>query len=133
MSRQKIIVFTCNWNGYSSLESAGKSKMGYSPDVRAVRVACLGRLHPGMILKAFEHGAAGVLMLGCAPDECRYGFGARTAAQTVARSQALLGLLGIPERRFKCETVCAGDHRAFIETLAAFMAELNAAPAGSSY
>ena len=133
MSTGKIIVFTCNWNGYSSLESAGRSRLGYSPDVRAVRVACLGRLHPGMILKAFEHGAAGVLMLGCAPDACRYGFGSRTAAQTVARSKALLGLLGIPERRFRCETVSAGDHRAFIETLETFMAELNATPAGGSY
>lgn len=130
MSSGKIIVFTCNWNGYSSMESAGKSQMGYSPDVRAVRVACLGRLHPGMILKAFEHGAAGVLMLGCSPGECRYGFGSRNAEQTFARSKALLGLLGIPECCFKCDTVSAGDHRAFIEKLETFMAELNAKPAG---
>jgi F420-non-reducing hydrogenase iron-sulfur subunit len=130
VSSGKIIVFTCNWNGYSSLESAGKSRMGYSPDVRAVRVACLGRLHPGMILKAFEHGAAGVLMLGCPPRECRYGFGSRSAEQTFARSKALLRLLGIPASRFKCETVCAGDGGAFLEKLETFMAELKATPAG---
>ena len=124
MGSGKIIVFTCNWNGYSGMETAGKSKIGYSADVRPVRVTCLGRLHPGIILKAFEHGAAGVLMLGCAPDECHYGFGSRNAGDVAARSKELLHLLGIGETRFKSDSVSAGDDKAFVEKVEDFISDL---------
>ncbi len=53
----KIILFTCNWNAYSGLEAAGAEKIPYSPTVYPIRLACLGRITPGIILKAFENGA----------------------------------------------------------------------------
>ncbi len=121
MKNGKIILFTCNWNGYSGLEAAGKTRTGYSPDVRPVRVTCLGRLHPGLILKAFEHGAAGVMMLGCPADECHYDFGARNAEEVFAQSKDLLYLLGVEENRFSLDTVSAGDEKAFVEKVENFI------------
>jgi coenzyme F420-reducing hydrogenase delta subunit len=123
----KIILFTCNWNAYSGMEGAGKAQTAYAPSVRPVRVTCLGRLDPGIILKSFQHGAAGVLMLGCPPDECRYGFGSRSAKEVFAQSKALLHLLGINEHRFQLDTVSAGDERAFVEKLGNFISGLNGA------
>lgn len=121
MNNGKIIIFTCNWNGYSGLEMAGKSGMGYSPDIRPVRVSCLGRLHPGIILKAFAHGAAGVMMLGCPQDACHYEFGSRSAEAVFAQSRDLLHLLGIEEERFALDAVSAGDDIAFIEKVEDFV------------
>ena len=125
MNSGKIIVFTCNWNAYSGMEGAGKSQTAYSPSVRPVRVKCLGRLDPGIILKAFQHGAAGVMMLGCPPDECHYGFGSRNAEEVFTQSKALLHLLGIKERRFQLDTVSAGDEQAFVEKVENFISGLN--------
>lgn len=127
MNNGKIIVFTCNWNAYSGMEGAGKSQTAYSPSVRPVRVKCLGRLDPGIILKAFQHGAAGVMMLGCPLDECHYGFGSRNATGVFAQSKELLHLLGIKERRFQLDTVSAGDEQAFVEKVENFISGLNGA------
>jgi len=109
------------------MEGAGKSQTAYSPSVRPVRVKCLGRLDPGIILKAFQHGAAGVMMLGCPPDECHYGFGSRNATGVFAQSKELLHLLGIKERRFQLDTVSAGDEQAFVEKVENFISGLNGA------
>ncbi len=51
---KKIIVFSCNWNGLSSLESAGIKRLSYSAAVYPIRLACLGRITPGIILKALR-------------------------------------------------------------------------------
>ena len=63
MNDGRIIVFTCNWDAYAGMENAGNQGLTYTPAVIPIRVPCLGRLHPGMILKAFERGAGGVLLL----------------------------------------------------------------------
>ena len=125
MNNGKIILFTCNWNAYSGMEGAGKSQMVYPAAVRPVRVRCLGRLDPGNILKAFQHGAAGVMMLGCLPDECHFGFGSRNAEGVFAQSKDLLHLLGINEARFRLDTVPAGDDQAFVEKVEHFISGLN--------
>ncbi len=64
-----VVVFTCNWSAYSGLESAGSEPRCYSPVIRPIKVICLGRLSPGLILKTFEKGADGVLLLGCPPGD----------------------------------------------------------------
>jgi len=121
LNNGKIILFTCNWNGYSGLEMAGKCRSGYSPDIQPVRVSCLGRLHPGIILKAFAHGAAGVMMLGCPPDACHYDFGSRSAETVFAQSRNLLHLLGIEAERLAIDTISAGDDNGFIEKVENFI------------
>ena len=63
--KEKIILFTCNWHAFSSLETAGKKKLVYTPALVPIRISCLGRITPGIILKAFEGGAAGVCLVGC--------------------------------------------------------------------
>jgi len=125
VKNSKIVLFTCNWNAYSGLEFAGRDHRRYSADVRAIRVTCLGRLHPGIVLKAFERGAAGVMMLGCPPDECHYDFGSRGAEKVVALSRELLELLGYRGRQLHLDYVAAGDGETFVKKVHAFMAGLN--------
>ena len=66
-----------------------------------MELMCLGRLSPGDLLRAFELGAAGVLILGCAKEQCHYGFGARVAEDNLQRLCAFLELLGIPADRLR--------------------------------
>ncbi len=89
----------CNWGGYSALEAAGTDKTAYAPNVRLIRLMCLGRVHVGLILKAFELGADGVMLLGCASGNCRYEFGIESARESVAEAKKILNLLGMGSKR----------------------------------
>jgi len=117
----KVIVFSCNWKAYSGAEMAGLQGISYPPKVRLVRLQCLGRLHPGLILKALELGAAGVLMLGCPPEECEHQFGNQGAEDLFKRTQALLGLLGINKRRLHLDSIPLGDGRLFAQKVKRFV------------
>jgi coenzyme F420-reducing hydrogenase delta subunit len=116
----KIIVYTCNWNAYSGLETAGLQGLSYPAEVHPIRVMCLGRLHPGLILKAFELGAAGVLLLGCPPGECHYEFGNTRAEDVFQETLALARLLGIGEERLKLDWVAAGEGQDFVDQVRRF-------------
>ena len=120
----RIIVYTCNWNAYSGLETAGFQGLSYPANVHPIRVMCLGRLHPGLILKAFELGAAGVLMLGCPPGECHYNFGNRRAEEIYQETLELAHLLGIRKERIKLDWVAAGEGQHFVTQVRQFVAEV---------
>jgi coenzyme F420-reducing hydrogenase delta subunit len=98
---------------------AGLQSLSYPPNARLIRLQCLGRLHPGLILKAFESGAAGVLMLGCPPGECEHRL--EGAEDLFRRTRALLGLLGIDERRLQLDSMPLGDGRLFAQKVRRFV------------
>ncbi|HIP96724.1 MAG TPA: hydrogenase iron-sulfur subunit [Anaerolineae bacterium] len=123
-SETRVIVFTCNWNAYSGLETAGIEGLNYPASVYPLKVMCLGRLHPGLILKAFEQGADGVLLLGCPPGECHYGFGNRRAEEVFAEAKALAYLLGIADERLRLDWLAAGGGKAFAEKVTEFVGQI---------
>lgn len=121
MTDPKIIVFTCNWNAYSGLESAGAEHRAYSAAIHPLRVTCLGQISPGIILKAFEKGADGVLLLGCPPGECHYEFGNRRAEEVFAEAKELLALLGYRDEQLKLDWLSAGNGDSFVERVEKFV------------
>jgi NADPH-dependent glutamate synthase beta subunit-like oxidoreductase/coenzyme F420-reducing hydrogenase delta subunit/NAD-dependent dihydropyrimidine dehydrogenase PreA subunit len=123
--KQSVLVFTCNWNPYSGMEMAGVEGLSYSAAVYPLRVMCLGRLHPGIILKAFERGARGVLMLGCPQGECHYEFGGRSAEETFAVARDLVRTMGYSEQSLKLDRLAAGDGYAWVNKIQNFLAGLN--------
>jgi F420-non-reducing hydrogenase iron-sulfur subunit len=120
MTEPRVVVFTCNWNAYSALETAGCKRLAYPANVRPIRVMCLGRLHPGLILKAFELGADGVLLLSCPPGECHYEFGNQRAEELFRETRAIVHLLGIGDERLKLDWVGAGEGEAFVQKVTEF-------------
>jgi F420-non-reducing hydrogenase iron-sulfur subunit len=117
----KALVFTCNWGGYSGLEAAGRQQHSYPPEVYPIRVMCLGRVSPGVILRAFELGATGVLLLGCLPEECHYEFGNRRAEEIFGIARDLVRLLGYPLRCLQMDAVAIGDGGTWAEKVRDFM------------
>lgn len=98
-ARQKVILFACNWQAYNSLEAVSRQGWSYPAAVVPIRVSCLGRISPGIILKAFQDGAAGVLLMGCPEGECRHENGNIEAHKVVQETKPLLKLLGYGENR----------------------------------
>jgi NADPH-dependent glutamate synthase beta subunit-like oxidoreductase/coenzyme F420-reducing hydrogenase delta subunit/ferredoxin len=119
-----IVVFTCNWSAYSGLETAGLEHRCYSASVFPIKVMCLGRLGPGLILKTLEKGASGVLMLGCPPGECRYEFGGRSVQESFAVAGELMRKLGYQQKRLRMDRLAAGDGKALTEIIRNFSAGL---------
>jgi len=120
-----VLVFTCNWNPYSGMETAAAEHLSYSARVYPVRVMCLGRLGPGIILKAFERGAEGVLLLGCPQDEGGYEFGGRRSQEAFAVARDLVHTMGYSDQRLKMDRVAAGDGKAWVHKIQTFLAGLN--------
>lgn len=113
MRNTKVVIFLCNWNAYSGFETAGREFRTYSSDVHPVRVLCLGRISIGIILKAFERGARGVMLLGCPNGECRYEFGNKCVENVFTEACELIKLLGFNESQLKMDSISAGDGEAF--------------------
>ena len=128
----KIIIFACNWGAYAGAESAGQEHLAYPPHVRLVRLICLGRLHPGLILRAFELGAAGVLVLGCPPHECHYGVGSDQIEEVFEQARGLAHLLGLDEERLQLDWVSPGDGAAFAQKVETFVRQVEIARSHTS-
>ena len=105
----RIVLFTCKWNAQQSLEEAGKQHLSLPSGVRTLKVDCIGQIGTGTILKAFEKGADGVLLVGCAADECRYEFGSSRAAELFDEVRELARMLGFHEGRLQFVQVRADE------------------------
>jgi len=104
----RIVGFVCNWDAYSGVEMAGVQKREYPASVKLVKVMCLGRLHLGLVLKAFELGADGVLLLGCSTKDCHYESGMEKTKELFAQAEKVLHLLGVDPKRLALVEVPLG-------------------------
>lgn len=113
----RILLLICNWNAHQSLQKAGEQHLQLPSEVRPLKVECLGQLGPSVILKALEKGAAGVILVGCSPEECHYEFGSRLAAESFEEAQQLARLLGFREEQLQFHQVHAGDGGELVEAI----------------
>jgi len=120
----KVVIFTCNWNAHESLQAAGKQHLHYPAGARPLKVDCLGQVSASVILKAFEKGADGVMLVGCTPEECHYEFGSRRAAELFEEVSKLAKLLGFQRDRLKFLQVHAGASEALVQEVQAFVSQI---------
>ena len=83
-------------------------------------VPCTGRVEEVMMLKAFENGADGVMVVGCLEGDCHYLVGNLRARQRVGRVAGLLDQAGVGKERIRMYNLSAGEGTKF----AAFAAEM---------
>ena len=93
----KIVCFVCNW--VFSEQELAVSRMRKVANVNVVRVMCIGRIDPAIILETLTEGMDGVLLVGCAPPDCHFVEGNVYAELTVNVLKKLLVLTDLkPER-----------------------------------
>ena len=117
-----IVAFCCNWCAYAGADLAGVSRIQYPSNIKVVRVMCSGRVDPGIIMRCFEMGADGVMVLGCHIGDCHYFAGNRKAEVKVRECQKLLDLMGIDPRRLLLRWVSAAEGALFASTASEFTA-----------
>jgi len=143
----EVLVFACNWGGWSCIETASNLGLHYPASVKVVRVSCLARVHAGLILKAFEFGADGVMLLGCEQGKCHFGADsflpkAKTEKETIDNSEefaakrqniineyektrSILEMLGVRTGRLVLVQLPAFDGRGFVMQVVNLIAEID--------
>ena len=122
----EIIAFTCTWCGYPSANLAGVNKIEYPPNVKIIRVMCSGSVEPGVIMDAFEHGAHGVIVIGCLMDNCHYVSGNEKAQERIDALKELFDIIGLDSRRLRTEWINASERTKFAKAVNEFVEEVRA-------
>lgn len=120
----KIIGFLCNWCSYTGADLAGVSRIKSAPNVRIIRTMCSGRVDPAFILKAFQLGADGVVIMGCHLGDCHYQEGNYKTIRRIPFLKRLIASFGIDARRLRLEWVSASEGDRFAEVVNEFTEEI---------
>lgn len=120
----RIVGFLCSWCAYAGADKVGSAQTPYSPNVSVVRLLCTGRLEPEFVLKAFQKGADGVLVLGCHAGDCHYKEGNYRALQRHRLLLGLLGQVGIEPERCRFECVSAKEAERFRQVIEETVADI---------
>ena len=74
---------------------------------------CTGRIDEALLLKAFENGADGVMVIGCLEGDCHYVSGNIRARARVKRVYDILGKIRIGPDRIRMYNLSAGEGSKF--------------------
>ena len=105
----RIVVFLCNWCLYSELDRADIADVQEQPNVRIVKITCLGRMDPLHVLMALQEGIDGVLVAGCHIGDCHYKRGNFVAENRIAVLQAVLEAAGVMKGRARFAHISAAE------------------------
>lgn len=113
----RLVAFLCNWCSHAAADKAGASQLAQPSGLRTVRLMCTGRMDPQFVVKAFDEGADGVLVLGCHPGDCHY---KEQNLRAIQRHRLLVRLLestGIAAERCQLEFVSAAEGEKYARTV----------------
>ena len=112
-----IVAFCCHYCAYAAADLAGSMRLQYPANIRVVRTPCTGRLEVEFFMKAFENGAAGVLVAGCEEGSCHFKDGNLIAKRRVISTAKLLAEAGIEPERLRMVNVSAGNAPLFVKAV----------------
>jgi F420-non-reducing hydrogenase iron-sulfur subunit len=93
------------------------------PSINVVRVNCIGRIDPVLILEVFEKGADAVMLAGCKPTDCHYVEGNLQAEITIKMLKKLMALMRVEPKRLELVWYSPTDRKSFSRYLEMFSDE----------
>lgn len=114
---KKIVAFCCHWCALGAVDVAGVSRFEYPPNIRIIRVMCAGRVDPAFVCRAFELGAAGVLVAGCEFPTCYYMTGNYRCRDDMERVRKVLAKKGVSPGKLWTVWLSAADGPKFAGTV----------------
>ena len=119
----KTYVFYCS-NNLDADQVAGLGQALAGDTVKTIGLPCSGKVDIPYLVKAFETGADGVVIVTCKQNECRHFEGNLRARKRAAAVESLLEEIGMSSGRmavFECASggvgLVLGEIRQFIEGL----------------
>ncbi len=124
-SSVNAIAFCCSYCSYEAADRVGGLRKSYPQEIKIVKVPCSGRIDLEHILRALEHGAEGVLILGCHFGDCHFKSGNKKAYRRYLLLKNILKSAGINEERVKFDWISATEDEKFIKVAKDFVDTLN--------
>ncbi|MBA4379933.1 MAG: hypothetical protein C0393_04490, partial [Anaerolinea sp.] len=109
----RIIAYLCTWCSYTGADTAGIARLKSPANIRDIRVPCSGRVSPELVMRTFDQGADGVLILGCHIGECHYDSGNHRAAKRLPILRTLMSYAGLEPERLRLDWVSASEGERF--------------------
>jgi coenzyme F420-reducing hydrogenase delta subunit/ferredoxin len=109
----RIIAFLCTWCSYTGADTAGIARLKSPANIRDIRVPCSGNVSPELVMRAFDQGADGVLVLGCHIGECHYETGNHRTAKRMPILRSLMEYAGLEPERLRLDWVSASEGERF--------------------
>ena len=106
--KTSIYVFSCS-NGIEPDQLVKAISLGDGVDVRVISLPCSGKIDIPYLMKAFETGADGALIVTCPNNECRHLEGNLRAQKRSEAVESLLEEIGLGKGRMSVVTLKEGD------------------------
>lgn len=113
--KPKITLFHCI-NAFGDADALALSDKN-ACELKTVKMACSSMVKDVFLLRAFEAGADGVIVLVCPDGQCRYIEGNIRAKKRVGWVRHLLDEIGLDGRRLLLNNMASGDTAAFNQTM----------------
>jgi len=121
----RIVAFCCEHSASKCLYEAVSNGARFDGGVMFYPVECSGRVDAIHILKAFEQGADGVLVLGCFEDACNFVSGNVRASKRVEYLKAQLKDAGLDPDRLSMVNVSPATPARFLRAIDEMAGKLN--------
>lgn len=122
----RIVVFCCEHSGSRALKLA--AHMGYPLPfgLQGIEVPCAGKIDPDYIIKSFEHGADGVIIMACHQGNCFSERGNTYAEQRAAIIKEMLNETGLEKDRLIFKHIASNMGIEFFNTVKNVETEIKA-------
>ncbi len=117
----KIVLYLCNWGPHAAFQELQHNASPIPPEIKMIRIPCAGRINKALLLKPFERGADGVILVGCEPGSCRYGSGSDISNTNVEEAREILNLLGLSRDRLRLGMFLPDESEALLRFLTDFV------------
>jgi quinone-modifying oxidoreductase subunit QmoB len=112
--KPRILAFLCENDAYPSLDTAGRNRFQYDPNIRVIPVRCLGSVNTVWVADALSRGFDGVLMIGCKYGDdyqCHFIKGSELANKRMENVQEKLKQLVLEPERVKLLTLSIDEYQ----------------------
>ena len=89
----RFVMYCCENSAALAVESVKDPELMSDYDI--VSLPCSGRIESALILKTLERGYAGVIVLGCPEDNCKFVTGNKRAMNRVEQVRTILKSAGL--------------------------------------
>ncbi|UZE92261.1 MAG: 4Fe-4S binding protein [Methanosarcinales archaeon] len=119
-----ILAFTCSECGLATLDAVGRKHTQY-PAILPLFIPCIGAVSEAHILRAFDLGADGVILLGC--EKCQHDADGKASKSAVKFANMALQAFNLGERvKLACSNADRPD--AFVQAVIDFAETLGPSP-----
>ena len=127
-----ILALCCSYGACATRSFAEWLARRCPPNLGLAKIPCLAKVDVTHLLRPFEMGVAGVLVMACSDDECRYPGNVAVAERRVNAAKKILNEIGLNEGQLELQKLQLSQTGDFERLLAEFENRLRLLRQGST-